>query len=612
MPDVIDLCSDGSEEPADAPIQTHEVQKRRLGAYADDWPSSDDDDATLEERPAKKTRVDGITGVALRVSHIHEKTTWKGTLQSDPIDLSAPSPPEHLRAPDRYRPYGEETDDDTGTDINSMRQSDTYIMPPKLISQGTCALLAELKKSNVCESSQGRNEKTAKIASQGDGRRLFRADTDEWTHSNRSSETIIDLSEAEDNHDYESSGPAGPDAAQISRQEKSKPSKPKARQKKQLTDAERILHREETERRAKERERKSEADKERRRLAKEEKAREKKIAADLAEVNKSKMDKKITTPEMMLDLPMVLKVTSPGPQIISFMQKLGVEVHFKDHPIPNTIKWRRKVQARYDKHLDHWVPISPRIEDEKTVMCILTAKEFVDLSTASPSSSFAGDDIIAHLKKLRTTYEGYSTLYLIEGLEAWKRKNRNHRNRRWEQEVLHGHGGAPNSTQASGRRKVAIPEYVDEEKIEDQLLRLQIHNVLIHHTATPLETAEWVGVFTQHISTIPYRAQRMNLDAGFCMDVGQVKTGNDPKDTYTRMLQEIVRVTPPIAYGVAGAYPDVRALVEALQTGGTETLVDIKKSANRNGTVTDARLGPAISKRLFKIFTGRDPTSTDV
>ena len=37
-----------------------------------------------------------------------------------------------------------------------------------------------------------------------------------------------------------------------------------------------------------------------------------------------------------------------------------------------------------------------------------------------------------------------------------------------------------------------------------------------------------------------------------------------------------------------------------------------KKSANRNGALTDRRMGPAISRRLYKVFTELDAASTDV
>lgn len=60
------------------------------------------------------------------------------------------------------------------------------------------------------------------------------------------------------------------------------------------------------------------------------------------------------------------------------------------------------------------------------------------------------------------------------------------------------------------------------------------------------------------------------------MDAGQVKTGEDAYDTYVKMLQEVVRVTPQIAHGIAGEYPSVIELVRAMKTHGPLLLEDVK------------------------------------
>lgn len=60
----------------------------------------------------------------------------------------------------------------------------------------------------------------------------------------------------------------------------------------------------------------------------------------------------------------------------------------------------------------------------------------------------------------------------------------------------------------------------------------------------------------------------MNLETAFCMESGQVKTGEDKADTFVKMLQETVRVTPSIAHGVAAEYPSVLALVRAFRKHG--------------------------------------------
>ena len=68
----------------------------------------------------------------------------------------------------------------------------------------------------------------------------------------------------------------------------------------------------------------------------------------------------------------------------------------------------------------------------------------------------------------------------------------------------------------------------------------------------------------------------MNLDTSFCMESGQIKTGEDKQDTYVKMLQEVVRVTAPVAYGIAADYPSVISLVKAMRRHGPSCLEDIE------------------------------------
>lgn len=352
-------------------------------------------------------------------------------------------------------------------------------------------------------------------------------------------------------------------------------------------------------------------------LAREQKARDKVKAAALAEVNKIRTDKKTSTPEMIVDIPSSLNASTTL-QIETLLQDLRVQCQPWSNPAANVIKWRRKVAARFNEELGHWEPIPLRIEPESHALVILTAAEFVELALGSE-----GSDIEAHVSRMRQDFSDHTLIYLVEGLTAWMRKNRNVRNRQFVSAVRNAGEEEPNapppSTQAAtGRkRKNAAPqEYISEDSVEDALLNLQIlHGVLIHHTNAAVETAQWVAVFTQHISTIPYRRQReqSNMEsAGFCMETGQVRTGDGAKDTYVRMLQEIVRVTAPIAYGIAAEFDTVSNLVKGLEEDGPLRLEGVRKSANKDGAFSDRNIGQAVSRRIYKVFTGRDERSTDV
>ncbi|PKY03495.1 hypothetical protein P168DRAFT_290664 [Aspergillus campestris IBT 28561] len=338
-------------------------------------------------------------------------------------------------------------------------------------------------------------------------------------------------------------------------------------------------------------------EKERKQRLKEEKAREKQRTADLAAVNKLKIDKKESLPEMIVDLATTLQETSVGNQTAEFMTRLGVEQTFFASAIPNVVRWRRKVRAQYNPRLGYWEPCVPHVQDEAHVLVLLTAQEFVNLATATPSThpseSSHPVDLQTHVHNLRTAYPNCSPIYLIEGLKAWFRKNQTARNRAFQ---------------------AAQPDPISDDVVEDALLALQVtHTCLIHHSGTPAESATWIKTFTEHVSTVPYRRERMNgQDAAFCMDTGQVKSGDNKSDTFIKMLQEVNRITASMAYGIAERYPSVMDLVGGMRREGVSTLEDVKKSANKNGALTNARIGPAASKRLYKVFMGTDPTATGV
>lgn len=56
--------------------------------------------------------------------------------------------------------------------------------------------------------------------------------------------------------------------------------------------------------------------------------------------------------------------------------------------------------------------------------------------------------------------------------------------------------------------------------------------------------------------------------------------------------------------------PRMRASI--LDQCRTDSNLLVQKSANRNGAVSDRKIGPAISRRLYKVFMELDPASTDV
>ncbi|KAI9821953.1 MAG: hypothetical protein M1827_002535 [Pycnora praestabilis] len=620
-PEIIDLCSD--DTVPHSPTNQCSIEKHALGSIfrsnnakvtlEDDWLGKPAKRGRISPSPLPEDHVEAFSPVekitARRRSRVVRSastnlskptTTRTRPIQdSDPIVFTS-SLDDGLFTTKIYPRRSKNSSplsDDLDEIIRERLPPPTSRPPPKLDSQlsgRTAALLANLS---------GNKQPLAEGEASSSGHSMKSRKSQFKRLSKRESATFVSCPIR-----HEDVEPTVPDV--LNRTERAK-----------LTEAEKEVRAQEREQsRLLERERKTkrkEEEKEKKKESKERKAREKEAASILAEVNKARTDKKISTPEMIVDLPLSMAETTLGKSIRGFLKDLQVNSTSYDSPISNVVKWRRRVTAHFNEELGHWEPIPESIRDEKYILRIITAKEFVELVEGNGAEA-DGQDLNAHILKLNTEFQASTQMYLIEGLTTWMKRNKNVRNRAYQAAVLSQvnnpsvDGTAP-TQQSISRRKKPAQEYVDEDMIEDALLRLQVmHGCLIHHTTTAIDTAEWVANFTQHISTIPYRSQRMNLETSFCMDVGQVKTGNDRSDTYVKMLQEIVRVTAPIAYGIVAEYPSVGSLIRGLQERGPTALEDLKKSANKNGAFTDARIGPAISKRIYKVFLGIDPTSTDV
>ncbi|KAK4461630.1 crossover junction endonuclease eme1 [Cladorrhinum samala] len=350
-----------------------------------------------------------------------------------------------------------------------------------------------------------------------------------------------------------------------------------------------------------------EAEKERKKVekerTKEEKALEKHRAAALAEVNKLKTDRKVTAPEMIVDFPRGLK-PSIKTEAEVFLAELDIRSTISPSPVANVVRWSRKVNSKFNDELERYEPVQECIEREPYAMVILSAQDFIDRALSQDPSA----NLESHVQKMKASFPSYTLIYLIEGLEAFLRNTRNQRNRQFASAVR-GNLGPTASLHSSG-------SLINEDAVEEALLRLQVmHSALVHHTNAQMETSRWISVFTQHISTVPYRRQQQQSNdcaAGFCMENGQVRTGENTKDTYLRMLQEIKHVTMPVAFGIAVEFESVPKLVKGFELGGDRVLQGVKKSANKDGAYSDRAVGEILSKRICRVFTGRDVDEEDV
>jgi hypothetical protein len=59
------------------------------------------------------------------------------------------------------------------------------------------------------------------------------------------------------------------------------------------------------------------------------------------------------------------------------------------------------------------------------------------------------------------------------------------------------------------------------------------------------------------------------------MEVGQIKSGSDAKDSFHKMLQHVRGVTPHVADSITARFKSVAALIQGFQRGGADILQNL-------------------------------------
>ena len=366
--------------------------------------------------------------------------------------------------------------------------------------------------------------------------------------------------------------------------------------------------------------------------AKLEREKEKQRAKDLAEVNKSKANKKETSKEMILELPSELQGLSIGNQVEEYMRQHEVRLTFGREEVTldeadpwlhlgKVVKWKRKVEAVYNEDEGQWVPTErPRTETEPHVAILLNGLDFAQVAAGKGEQMTLAkmkENFDLHVTSLRSRFLDARLIYIIQGLYAWIKRNENAKNREYTAAVRAEVEDQP-ASQPKKRKTARIAQHlaaVTADAAEDIQLYLQVQHqpLVVHHTTSDASTASQILSFTQSLSARRYRTIELDHNlrsASFYMGSGQFKGGDDAQETFCRMLEEQQRVTPSIAQSIVSGYSSPRELVEAFRRKDNMMLENMRKSTNKDGGYSDKRIGPVISKRMYKVFLGRDPEAT--
>ncbi|KAL1925798.1 uncharacterized protein VTP21DRAFT_681 [Calcarisporiella thermophila] len=349
-----------------------------------------------------------------------------------------------------------------------------------------------------------------------------------------------------------------------------------------------------------------ELEKEAKRLEKQRKKEERELAKqkerELRSANRVRTSRsECAEEEMIVDVNgRLLDETEIGPQL-----REAFDAHkISYNPLPEssdlTVYWRRRVTCEWNEDRAEFVTVEPKICEEIFVLEYMMANELVDLVRAKA--------LLRHADILQQQYPGKRIILLIEGLEKYYKKQKQDERRQFARAVRQA-SGASLSQDSTGEESRENPK---REHIEEELISLQLmKRYLIVHTTGSKQSAETILQFTMDIATRPYKTKR-NANFNFWANA-HVRCGSDAAESWLRMLQEIQLVTPRIAESIVEVYPTVRSLYDAYFAcesieEGEMLLADIEVERVAIPGQRPRRIGPAMSKRIYHIFMGKDPS----
>ncbi|KAL9555690.1 hypothetical protein MBANPS3_002251 [Mucor bainieri] len=323
--------------------------------------------------------------------------------------------------------------------------------------------------------------------------------------------------------------------------------------------------------------------------------------------NRIRADRNEILKEIIVDIHPDFLKTKPGKLLELVLTKK--EAEFQDlslrHPDPfYTLSWRRKTNSEWDPNSRAFIPLpSTKIVQEPVVLVYVDIPEFTKRIQAKT--------IDRYIDLIEQDCNGRQILLLIEGLEVYYKKKMLLKRRQFEAEVRDSFNdageGSSTSTNTSKRKNnlANLDDGLEPGDVEECLNYLQlVRGVMLVPTKDDEDTASWIESLTTDLALGRYKSKNIN-------DSYRVsKSGSDPKDIYSKMLQEVQLCTPAIADSISCAYPTLQSLHRAYQRRNPSdgelmlSALEVERSVLRQ---RDRKINRLMARKIFTLFTSDDP-----
>ncbi|KAK4025634.1 hypothetical protein OUZ56_014690 [Daphnia magna] len=271
-------------------------------------------------------------------------------------------------------------------------------------------------------------------------------------------------------------------------------------------------------------------------------------------------------------------------------------------PIPNSVCWKRE-KINYHAAEDAVICSTSTTVLEDDGLIVLMADQFFTLAQSS---------ICDYVAKVLKSLNKQTLTLVVYGLTTyWKEQSRKDK-RRFRDRV---------STSTETSKKIGYPLDDDIGFTPADLEILKVKLVLQTECSLwPVETAEELGTvitrITKAVAERPFKDERLERTFDFyAADVsGNVKVSKDGhglERLWQQQLMQFPLVALETSQAIASRYPSPQALIQAYKTCKNDKeasllLQDIPIRRHAGPLSTSRKVGPELSKKIYKFFFGKD------
>ncbi|XP_049941349.1 crossover junction endonuclease EME1 [Schistocerca serialis cubense] len=279
-----------------------------------------------------------------------------------------------------------------------------------------------------------------------------------------------------------------------------------------------------------------------------------------------------------------------GGALLSALEEIEVERCMQSQPIPSTVTWLRQI-------------IEHSIDEDSQKLEVITKYKEEDYALLiwmwdMVKSQMQSGIFIASVLSVASSLPGKKMTLLIYDSEKYSR------NKKPQKKGIYYTESSPS-----------------EDELLEALVELQLrHGCQYHLVHTPEELGAAIGQLTKAIAVKPFKLEKQEEqmeetdwfaagDSNDCVKVD--KHGNGMLQLWRQQLCQFPLASLATAEAISAVYPSPRALLEAYKCCKSEKeglllLQDIKVRRAAGPLATVQRIGPELSKKIFKFFNSSD------